>query len=138
MGKMRERESLFDEFLLEVRRREKEEKAAKREQIKKDFFTMLKEADIDRYSRWSDVKRKVDGDPRYKLVESGVQREDWFRDYMIKIKEERRRSRDRSRTRDSDRERRETEKENEIESTEIEIAWKESERGNEEIRKKRG
>lgn len=30
--KMRERESLFDEFLLEVRRREKEEKAAKREQ----------------------------------------------------------------------------------------------------------
>ena len=31
--KMRERESLFDEFLLEVRRREKEEKAAKREQV---------------------------------------------------------------------------------------------------------
>ncbi|KAK8726208.1 hypothetical protein OTU49_010422, partial [Cherax quadricarinatus] len=103
--KMRERESLFDEFLLEVRRREKEEKAAKREQIKKDFFTMLKEADIDRHSRWSDVKRKVDNDPRYKIVESGVQREDWFRDYMIKIKEERRRSRDRSRTRDRDRER---------------------------------
>ena len=48
---------------------------------------MLKEADIDRYSRWSDVKRKVDGDPRYKLVESGVQREDWFRDYMIKVSE---------------------------------------------------
>lgn len=46
---------------------------------------MLKEADIDRYSRWSDVKRKVDGDPRYKMVESGVQREDWFRDYMIKV-----------------------------------------------------
>ena len=31
--KMRERESLFDEFLLEVRRREKEEKVAKREQV---------------------------------------------------------------------------------------------------------
>lgn len=31
--KMRERESLFDEFLLEVRRREKEEKAARREQV---------------------------------------------------------------------------------------------------------
>lgn len=48
---------------------------------------MLKEADIDRHSRWSDVKRKVDGDPRYKIVESGVQREDWFRDYMIKVNE---------------------------------------------------
>lgn len=47
---------------------------------------MLKEADIDRHSRWSDVKRKVDNDPRYKIVESGVQREDWFRDYMIKVR----------------------------------------------------
>lgn len=32
--KMRERESLFDEYLLEVRRREKEEKIAKREQVR--------------------------------------------------------------------------------------------------------
>lgn len=37
--KMRERESLFDEFLLEVRRREKEEKAAKREQVSFSIFT---------------------------------------------------------------------------------------------------
>ncbi|ROT77294.1 Transcription elongation regulator 1, partial [Penaeus vannamei] len=70
--------------------------------IKKDFFTMLKEADIDRHSRWSDVKRKLDSDPRYKAVESSVQREDWFRDYMVKIKEERRRSRDRSRDQGED------------------------------------
>lgn len=46
---------------------------------------MLKEADIDRHSRWSDVKRKLDSDPRYKAVESSVQREDWFRDYMVKV-----------------------------------------------------
>lgn len=38
--KMRERESLFDEFLLEVRRREKEEKAAKREQVSSLSFQM--------------------------------------------------------------------------------------------------
>lgn len=31
--KMRERESLFNEYLLEVRKREKEEKTAKREQV---------------------------------------------------------------------------------------------------------
>lgn len=30
---MRERESLFNEYLLEVRKREKDEKAAKREQV---------------------------------------------------------------------------------------------------------
>lgn len=33
IDKARERESLFDEFMLDVRRREKEEKAAKREQV---------------------------------------------------------------------------------------------------------
>ena len=32
--KMRERESLFNEYLLEVRKREKEEKAQKREQVR--------------------------------------------------------------------------------------------------------
>lgn len=31
--KMRERESLFNEYLLEVRKKEKEEKTAKREQV---------------------------------------------------------------------------------------------------------
>lgn len=31
--KMRERESLFNEYLLEVRKREKDEKTAKREQV---------------------------------------------------------------------------------------------------------
>ena len=34
---MRERESLFNEWLLEVRKREKEEKTAKREQVRINF-----------------------------------------------------------------------------------------------------
>jgi len=38
--KMRERESLFNEYLLEVRKREKEEKTAKREQVFL-FFTNI-------------------------------------------------------------------------------------------------
>lgn len=44
--KMRERESLFDEFLLEVRRREKEEKAAKREQV--SSLSRYNESDLGR------------------------------------------------------------------------------------------
>lgn len=32
---MRERESLFNEYLIEVRRREKEEKSQRREQVRK-------------------------------------------------------------------------------------------------------
>ena len=66
---------------------------------------MLKESDIDRHSRWSEVKLKVDGDIRYKAVDSGAQREDWFRDYIMKLKEDRRRSREQSRDRDRDRDR---------------------------------
>lgn len=37
--KMRERESLFNEYLLEVRKREKEEKTAKREQVFLFYFS---------------------------------------------------------------------------------------------------
>ncbi|XP_037088891.1 transcription elongation regulator 1-like, partial [Pollicipes pollicipes] len=90
--KMRERESLFNEHLLEIRRKEKEERAAKREQVKKDFFTMLREDKlVNHHAHWSDVKKRLDSDARYRAVESSGQREDWFRDHVHDLKEERRR-----------------------------------------------
>ncbi|KRT84883.1 hypothetical protein AMK59_601 [Oryctes borbonicus] len=93
--KMRERESLFNEYLIEVRRREKEEKSQRREQVKKDFFTLLREhPDIDRHARWSDVKKKVDGDGRYKAVDSSGQREDWFREYCKILKDEKKKAKE--------------------------------------------
>lgn len=130
--KMRERESLFNEFILEVRKREKEEKNHKREQviinkrqltkclvlilkyfmgnlhsfpqIRKDFFDLLREhSEIDRHSRWSDVKKKLDSDSRYKLVDSSSLREDYFRDYIRILKDERRhRDREKSRKEKTD------------------------------------
>lgn len=36
--KVRERESLFNEYLLDVRRREKEEKQQKKDQVRKEFI----------------------------------------------------------------------------------------------------
>jgi len=43
----------------------------------------LKEtSDIDRHSRWSDIKRKIDSETRYKAVDSSSRREDWFKDYI--------------------------------------------------------
>lgn len=96
--KMRERESLFNEYLIEVRRKEKEEKSQRREQVKKDFFLMLREhSDIDRHARWSDVKKKVDSDSRYKSVESSGQREDWFREYCKILKEEKKKAKEKDR-----------------------------------------
>ncbi|KAJ8961880.1 hypothetical protein NQ318_021498 [Aromia moschata] len=96
--KMRERESLFNEYLIEVRKKEKEEKNQRREMVKKDFITMLREhSDIDRHSHWSDVKRKVDSDARYKAVDSHGLREDWFREYCKMLKEEKKRAKERDR-----------------------------------------
>ena len=67
-------------------------------QVKRDFVALLREhQDIDRHSRWSDVKKRLDSDPRYKAVESSSAREDWFREYVKALKEERKREKERDR-----------------------------------------
>ncbi|XP_059485677.1 transcription elongation regulator 1 [Neocloeon triangulifer] len=98
--KMRERESLFNEYIIDVRRKEKEDKKRKRETCKKDFLALLKETDgIDKNTRWSDIKKKIDDDKRYRAVDSSSTREDWFYDYVKSLKEDKK---DRHRDKDSD------------------------------------
>ena len=92
--KHRERETLFTEF----RMKEKEEREAKRNVAKEDFMALLKETEaIDRHSHWSEVKKTVDSDPRYKAVESSSQREDWFLDHVHDLKEVHRREKEKKR-----------------------------------------
>ena len=51
-------------------------------QLKADFFQLLKETpEVDSRSRLSDVKKKIESDPRYKAVDGDPRREDWFREY---------------------------------------------------------
>ena len=51
-------------------------------QLKDDFMQLLKDTpDIDRHSKWGDVKHKVDTDPRYIAVDSSSRRERWFNEY---------------------------------------------------------
>jgi transcription elongation regulator 1 len=51
--------------------------------MKGDFMQLLKETtEIDRSSRWSEIKKKIDSDSRYKAVDSSSRREDWFKDYI--------------------------------------------------------
>merc|ERR1712042_21475 len=98
IDKSRDRESLFNEYQMEIRKKEKEEKEEKRKQIKKDFKALLKETEgIDRHSYWSDVKKIIAEDPRYLAVESNGQREDWFTDYVLELKDEHRREKDKKR-----------------------------------------
>merc|ERR1712083_741559 len=98
IDKSRDRESLFNEYQMEIRKKEKEEKEEKRKQIKKDFKSLLKETEgIDRHSYWSDVKKLIGEDDRYLAVESSGQREDWFPDYVLELKDEHRREKDKKR-----------------------------------------
>merc|ERR1719315_744553 len=93
-----DRESLFNEYQMEVRKKEKEEKEEKRKQIKKDFKALLRETEgIDRHSYWGDIKKSIGEDERYLAVESSGQREDWFTDYVLELKDEHRREKDKKR-----------------------------------------
>lgn len=42
---------------------------------------------ISRDSHWSEVKKRIDSESRYKAVESSSRREDWFRDYVKHLKD---------------------------------------------------
>ncbi|ESO09267.1 hypothetical protein HELRODRAFT_156427 [Helobdella robusta] len=83
VDKTRERESLFADFLVELRHREKEESKLQKEKVKSNFFDLLKQtSSIDKHSRWADIKKKLESDSRYKAVDSSSRREDWFKDYL--------------------------------------------------------
>merc|ERR1719508_654295 len=98
IDKSRDRESLFNEYQTEVRKKEKEEKEEKRKQIKKDFKALLRETEgIDRHSYWGDIKKVIGEDERYLAVESSGQREDWFTDFVLELKDEHRREKDKKR-----------------------------------------
>merc|ERR1712106_846493 len=98
IDKSRDRESLFNEYQMEGRKKEKEEKEEKRKQIKKDFKALLRGTEgIDRHSYWSDIKKLIGEDERYVAVESSGQREDWFTDYVLELKDEHRREKDKKR-----------------------------------------
>ncbi|XP_015374118.1 PREDICTED: transcription elongation regulator 1 isoform X1 [Diuraphis noxia] len=94
--KSREREGLFNEYMVELRKQEKEEKALRREQARKQFIELLKEhTEIDRHTRWPEIKKKLDHDSRYKAVDSSTLREDFFIDYIRILKDERKKEKER-------------------------------------------
>jgi len=81
--KMKERESLFNEYQSDLRKQEKEEKYAEREKLKKAFICLLKEQKhLHRSSSWSETKKQIDSESRYRAIESSSRREDYFRDYV--------------------------------------------------------
>lgn len=80
--KMKEREQLFNDYLNDLRKHDKEKKYEEKEKLKKDYISLLKEQKhLHRHSSWTETKRSIENDPRYKAIESSSKREDYFRDY---------------------------------------------------------
>ncbi|XP_055624534.1 transcription elongation regulator 1 [Toxorhynchites rutilus septentrionalis] len=98
--KIRERESLFNEFIVEVRKREKEDKQNKKEQIRKNFMAMLREhSEITRHSRFHDVRKRLESDSRYRAIADPALREDLFEEHVKILKDEKKRAKEKDRKR---------------------------------------
>ncbi|KAG8439250.1 hypothetical protein GDO86_005466 [Hymenochirus boettgeri] len=83
--KMKDRETLFNEYMIAARKKEKEDTKNKGEKVRVDFFDLLSSHHLDGQSRWSKIKDKIENDPRYKAVESSSAREELFKLYIEKI-----------------------------------------------------
>ncbi|KAM4678181.1 transcription elongation regulator 1 isoform 1-T1 [Discoglossus pictus] len=83
--KMKDREILFNEFMVAARKKEKEDSKNKGEKVRMDFFDLLSNHHLDGQTRWSKIKDKIESDPRYKAVESSSTREELFKQYIEKI-----------------------------------------------------
>jgi len=82
--KVRDRESWFHEYVGELKSREKEEtnRPNDKEKVRRNYFQLLKEFNVTNDSSWSELKRLIDRDPRYKAIDSSSRRENWFREFQ--------------------------------------------------------
>lgn len=82
--KMKDRETMFTEFMTALRKKDKEDSKNKVEKVKLDFFDLLSDHHVDVSQRWSKVKDKLETDQRYKAVESSAAREELYKQYVEK------------------------------------------------------
>merc|ERR1712107_356951 len=70
--KSRDREAHFNDYVSELKKKDKEEKDEKRKAAKKGFKELLKETEgIDHHSHWSDFKKLISEDPRLRAGAEG-------------------------------------------------------------------
>merc|ERR1739838_743738 len=108
----RDRETYFQDFIADLRKKEKEEKAKEKEKQLNGFTELLQseKAGVDRHSRWSEVKKVIETDERFIAVESATRREDWFKDHIRDLEREyklKEREKEREREKEKEKERKE-------------------------------
>ena len=86
--KLKDRELLYNEYVAELRKQDKDDKQAEKERAKRAFVAMLKElAKLHRHSSWGETKRLLEADARYKAVADSYKREDYFREFCKHLDE---------------------------------------------------
>ena len=84
--KLREREQLYNEFIDELKKKERDEKQKEKDKAKDNFLELLKENQklFDRHSRFNELREKFKDDPRYKALAT-AQKEDLFRNFISNL-----------------------------------------------------
>lgn len=84
--KMREKEAAFNDYISDLRRKEKEEKSVQKEKLRNDFMELLRETEslknLARKFRWCEAREVLRHDPRYRGVESSSEKEEMVRSYV--------------------------------------------------------
>ncbi|EFA77355.1 WW domain-containing protein [Heterostelium album PN500] len=83
---MSERKMVFQEYLVDRKKFELEEKRKREKRNREEFVKLLKESpEVTLTMSWRRAQLYFDGDPKWDAVESEKEREDLFRSYMVDL-----------------------------------------------------
>ncbi|CAI9777197.1 unnamed protein product [Fraxinus pennsylvanica] len=81
-----ERKQVFNEYLMQRKKLEAEERRLRQRKAKEEFTKMLEECEeLTPSTRWSKAVATFEGDERFKAVEREADREDLFRNYLLDL-----------------------------------------------------
>ncbi|XP_057776534.1 pre-mRNA-processing protein 40A isoform X2 [Salvia miltiorrhiza] len=81
-----ERKQAFNEYLMQRKKIEAEERRLRQRKAKEEFMKMLEESEeLTSSTRWSKAVTMFEDDKRFKAVDLEVDREDLFRNYLVDL-----------------------------------------------------
>ncbi|KAK4341997.1 hypothetical protein RND71_037813 [Anisodus tanguticus] len=86
-----ERKQAFNEYLMQRKKQEAEERRLRQRKAKEEFTKMLEESkELTSSTRWSKAVTMFEDDERFKAVEREADREDLFRNYLVDLQKKER------------------------------------------------
>lgn len=86
-----ERKQAFNEYLMQRKKQEAEERRLRQRKAKEEFTKMLEESkELTSSTRWSKAVTMFEDDERFKGVEREADREDLFRNYLVDLQKKER------------------------------------------------